>query len=138
MRVRPLQPTDRDEWYRMRRALWPDHDPRELDEIMPRLIADRDTVYCHFGSDPAWDARIGGWISAVRARSRAGVKAPAGLKDVHALLDEMRLVKDEHELGIMRRAAEITGAAHRRAMRAARPGLPEYAIEAELLHEFRR
>src|SRR5207302_5748371 len=37
----------------------------------------------------------------------------------------------------MRRAAEISAGAHGRAMRAARPGAYEYAIEAELLHEFR-
>jgi Xaa-Pro aminopeptidase len=38
----------------------------------------------------------------------------------------------------MRRAAEISAAAHRRAMQSARPGVGEYVIEAELLHEFRR
>jgi Xaa-Pro aminopeptidase len=38
----------------------------------------------------------------------------------------------------MRRAAEISAAAHVRAMRFARPGVREYEVEAELLHEFRR
>lgn len=38
----------------------------------------------------------------------------------------------------MRRAAEISCHAHRRAMQAARPGKTEFEIEAELLHEFRR
>jgi Xaa-Pro aminopeptidase len=50
----------------------------------------------------------------------------------------MRLLKDAHELGVMRRAARIAAAAHRRAMQSARPGRMEYEIEAELLHEFRR
>jgi Xaa-Pro aminopeptidase len=50
----------------------------------------------------------------------------------------MRLVKDAHEIGIMRRAARIAAAAHRRAMQRTRPGRFEYEIEAELLHEFRR
>ena len=53
------------------------------------------------------------------------------------LLDEMRLIKDAHELDVMRRAARISANAHRRAMRHTRPGLYEYEIEAELLHEFR-
>jgi Xaa-Pro aminopeptidase len=57
---------------------------------------------------------------------------------VRALIDEMRLVKDPHELGVMRRAAAISAVAHRRAMQAARPGRFEYELEAELLHEFRR
>jgi Xaa-Pro aminopeptidase len=58
--------------------------------------------------------------------------------DLHRLLDEMRLIKDEHELATMRRAAAISASAHRRAMRFARPGLHEYEIEAELMHEFVR
>jgi Xaa-Pro aminopeptidase len=50
----------------------------------------------------------------------------------------MRLVKDEHEAALMRRAARIAAAGHRRAMQAVRPGRYEYEIEAELLYEFRR
>jgi len=68
---------------------------------------------------------------------RNGVAAPAAITDVRTLLDEMRLVKDAHELATMRRAAQISSAAHQRAMRATAPGRAEYEIEAELLHEFR-
>jgi Xaa-Pro aminopeptidase len=60
------------------------------------------------------------------------------VQDVRAAIDNMRLVKDAQELAVMRRAARIAGAAHRRAMQATRPGRREYEIEAELLHEFRR
>ncbi|MGZ3240725.1 MAG: M24B family metallopeptidase, partial [Burkholderiaceae bacterium] len=56
----------------------------------------------------------------------------------HVLLNEMRLVKDESEIAIMQRAANISAAAHERAMRVSRPGMHEYEIEAELLHEFRK
>jgi Xaa-Pro aminopeptidase len=88
--------------------------------------------------DGGWDARVTAALNRVRGMARSGVRAPAVVHDVHALLDEMRLVKDETELGLMRRAAEISTAAHRRAMRAARPGRGEFEIEAELVHEFRR
>jgi Xaa-Pro aminopeptidase len=57
---------------------------------------------------------------------------------VRAVLDDMRLIKDAHEIDLMRRAAKIAGAAHRRAMRFAAPGKFEYEVEAEFLHEFRR
>jgi Xaa-Pro aminopeptidase len=50
----------------------------------------------------------------------------------------MRLFKTEGELETMRKAAEISASAHRRAMRATQPGAMEYEVEAELLHEFRR
>jgi Xaa-Pro aminopeptidase len=114
------------------------HSITRLDALMPELITDRETLYCHLGADAAWDARVTGWINQVRGRARSGVTAPGTVRDVHALLDEMRLIKGPEELAVMRRAAAITTGAHRRAMRAAGPGRAEYEIEAELLHEFRR
>jgi Xaa-Pro aminopeptidase len=110
----------------------------ELDTVVPKLLEDQPALYYPVGAEADWDARVMRWLNVVRARSRAGVAAPERLHDVRALLDDMRLVKDAHELGVMRRAARIAAAAHRRAMQSARPGRMEYEIEAELLHEFRR
>jgi Xaa-Pro aminopeptidase len=110
----------------------------ELDARMPDLLADRPAVQVHLGSDPVWDGRVLGWVNAVRGRARSGVAAPGDLRDVRVLLDEMRLIKDGHEVTLMRRAGDISAAAHRLAMQAARPGVAEYAVEAVLQHEFRR
>jgi Xaa-Pro aminopeptidase len=110
----------------------------DLDAALPKLIADQPQLCCHLGHDGQWDARVLGWLNAVRAQVRTGVSAPEMITDVRTLLDDMRLVKDAHELTTMRRAAQISTAAHQRAMRATRPGRAEYEIEAELLHEFRR
>jgi len=109
----------------------------KLDEMMPDLLADQPALHCHLGGDSAWDARVLGWLNVVRERARAGTNAPRDIADVHVLIDEMRLRKDADELAVMRRAAAISTTAHRRAMRTARAGIPEYTIEAELLHEFR-
>jgi Xaa-Pro aminopeptidase len=109
----------------------------ELDAHLAKLLADQPALYTPLGAEAQWDQRAMGWLNAVRAQARAGVAAPERVQDVRALIDEMRLVKDAHELGVMRRAAAISAAAHRRAMRAARPGRFEYELEAELLHEFR-
>jgi len=113
------------------------HAVDEFDTRIPDLLADQPQLWCGFGYDAAWDARLTRALNAVRARTRSGVTAPHGLRDVLAELDEMRLVKDASELAIMRRAGEISAAAHCRAMRATRPGRHEYEIEAELLHAFR-
>jgi len=114
------------------------HSIRQVDTLVPDLIADRATLFWHLGADPSWDTRVTAWLNVVRDRGRSGVGAPGEIKDVHELLDEMRVIKEIEELTVMRRAAAITAGAHRRAMRAARPGGTEYEIEAELLHEFRR
>ena len=110
----------------------------QLDEKLPALMANQPALHYAPGMDADWDARIMRWLNQVRAQSRTGVSAPQSIHDVRAALDEMRLIKDGHELALMRRAADISAKAHQRAMRATRPGRMEYEIEAELLYEFRR
>jgi Xaa-Pro aminopeptidase len=110
----------------------------ELDEQLPKLLADQAALFYPVGADAGWDARMMGCLNRVRALSRTGVSAPAEIHDVRVILDEMRLIKDDAEIAVMRRAASISAAAHERAMRATRPGGSEYEIEAELLYEFRR
>jgi len=109
-----------------------------LDETLPKLLANQPALYYAPGADAGWDARVMRWLNEVRSQGRTGVSAPAEIRDVRAILDEMRLIKDEGELAVMRRASAISAAAHERAMRATRPGRNEYEIEAELLYEFRR
>ena len=114
------------------------HSITELDARLAELLADQPALWYSLGHDTAWDARIGNALNAVRAQSRIGKRAPAVIHDVRATLDAMRLVKDDHEITLMRRAARIAGMAHRRAMGFIRPGKYEYEVEAEFLHEFRR
>jgi Xaa-Pro aminopeptidase len=109
-----------------------------LNAEMPELIANAPALFYALGSDAKLDAQVQEWLRAVRMQARAGVAAPSTMHDVHVLLDEMRLFKDAEETAVMKRAAAISAEAHRRAMRASRPGLREYHLEAELLHEFRR
>ena len=110
----------------------------ELDTRLPELIANQDVLHTPVGADPAWDLRVAGWLNVVRARVRTGVTAPVQIRDVRADVNELRLFKDESEVAIMRRAGAISSAAHVRAMAHAKPGMREYQVEAELLHEFVR
>jgi Xaa-Pro aminopeptidase len=110
----------------------------ELDQRLPDLMAERGLLWHAIGHDTAWDTRIAASLNAARAQSRSGKRAPREIHDLRALLDEMRLIKDECELDTMRQAAAISSAGHARAMRHCQPGMAEYELEAELTHEFRR
>lgn len=114
------------------------HSIDKLKEELPKLMSDRGAVHTPVGMGAAWDAEIAAAINAVRNMSRTGVSAPNSVIDVRATLDDMRLIKDAHEIALMRRAAEISSMAHARAMKTARPGQYEYHVEAELTHEFIR
>ena len=109
----------------------------ELEQRLPELMADRSVLWHSVGHDTEWDTRIAASLNAVRAQSRNGKRAPREIHDLRALLDEMRLIKDGSEIDTMRRAAVISAAGHARAMCHCRPGMAEYELEAELIHEFR-
>ena len=109
-----------------------------LNKEMPRLLADAPAVFYALGHDAKRDAQVQEWLQSVRALGRTGVSTPSSIVDVNVLLDEMRLFKDAGEIDVMQRAGIISAEAHCRAMRLSRPGLREYHLEAELLHEFRK
>ena len=110
----------------------------QLDDKLTELMGNQPALFHPLGAHAVWDDRILALRARVQAQVRSGITAPNELHDIRLLLDEMRLIKDNHELAIMRRAAAISCAAHSRAMRATSPGKMEYEIEAELLHEFRK
>jgi Xaa-Pro aminopeptidase len=110
----------------------------DIDEILPGLLENRDKVFCNMGRYPDFDKRLMGWVNDVRAKSRNGVHAPGEFVDLDHIVHEMRLFKRVDEIRTMRRAAKISSQAHIRAMQACKPGMYEYQVEAELLHEFRR
>lgn len=116
----------------------------DLDSQLPKLLENQHTVWYPFATHKGLETRVDGWLNSVRARVRFGAICPAHQRDVCAVLDEMRLIKDVHEQDTMRRAARISAQAHIRAMQTSahmlRTGqdVREYHLEAELLHEFRK
>ena len=110
----------------------------DMDDILPGLIENHTRVFYNMGNAPEFDQRVLGWVNRLRGKAQNGVVAPAELIMLAPFLHDMRLYKSRHELKLMRRAAGISAGAHRRAMRACRPGMYEYQLEAELSHEFRR
>ena len=113
------------------------HSNQELDQKLGELLADQDAVYVRLAESAEADRRIRHWMKQVRGQARSGINPPSEFHDIETLIHEMRLFKDIHEIEIMRRAAAISARAHIRAMQACKPGMREYQLEAELLHEFR-
>lgn len=110
----------------------------ELGVRLPDLLAGRDRLFYSLAVDPGLDAKVFAAIAALRATRRRPDRAPHAIVDPRPLLHRMRMTKDADELALMARAAEISAAAHVAAMRATRPGMNEYEIDALLDYEFRR
>jgi Xaa-Pro aminopeptidase len=110
----------------------------DIDDILPGMLEHSERVYYTMGLSAEFDQRLLGWVNQLRAAAKSGVSTPTEFVALDHLLHDMRLFKSRGEVAAMRKAAKIAAGAHVRAMRACRPGMMEYEIEAEFLHEFRR
>ncbi|NLO80223.1 MAG: Xaa-Pro aminopeptidase [Xanthomonadaceae bacterium] len=110
----------------------------DIDDILPGLIEGREKVYYTMGVDRDFDQRVIGWVNHVRQNARSGARAPGEFVALQHLLHEMRLIKSKAEIAAMRKAAQVSAEAHRRAMQVCRPGMLEYELEAEFQAIFRR
>jgi len=109
----------------------------DVDDIVPGLMESCERVFYTMGSYPDFDQRVLGWVNRIRQGSRGGSRAPDEFISLEHMLHDMRLYKNRTEVRVMRAAARVACRAHRRAMQVCSPGMHEYEIEAELLHEFR-
>ncbi len=110
----------------------------DIDDILPGLIEGRSRVYYSIGTNHEFDQHLMEWVNTIRSKARQGAQPPKEFVALDHLLHDMRLYKSAAEVKVMREAAEVSARAHVRAMQAARPGLFEYHLEAELEYEFRK
>lgn len=120
------------------------HSIRDIDTQMPIMLENASSLWYPFTIHKGLSQRIEGWFKTVLSKSRSGITSPNMLCDVCCLLDEMRLIKDSHEIDLMRKAAQISAQGHIKAMQFCSSSIKqnlalcEYHLDAELLYEFRR
>jgi Xaa-Pro aminopeptidase len=111
----------------------------DFDEKLPEILDGPDVLYYAFGhSTPEMDQKIIRQLTLMRETNRRPLEPPATIVDPTTILHEMRVFKNEEEVEIMQRAADIAAEAHVEAMKAVRPGMKEYEVEALIEAVFRR
>jgi len=110
----------------------------DIDDILPGLLEGRERVYYAMGRNPQFDRNVMEWVNVIRSKVRSGAHPPGEFLDLDHLLHDLRLYKSAAEIRLMRKAGKISAQAHIRAMQHCRPGLYEYQLETEILHEFGR
>ncbi len=108
-----------------------------LAQQLPRYLCNVETLYYTLGNDDT-DACVRAALADARASTRRSGFVPDTVADPSPALHALRQIKSAHEMALMRRSAEVTARGHIAAMRATRPELHEYEIEAVLEYEFRR
>jgi Xaa-Pro aminopeptidase len=105
--------------------------------VLSELLKNTDKIYFRIGENHEFDSTVETAIETARkSRGRSGLGMPA-LVDLKQIIGEMRLYKSADEIALLRKACEISAEGHLRAMRVCKPGMYEYQIEAEIMHEFR-
>jgi Xaa-Pro aminopeptidase len=110
----------------------------ELEDRLPALLEGRTKIHYALGLDEKFDAIVLNALNKIRGKIRNGIQPPLSFIDISDTIHEMRIIKSPGEIAVMRKAANISVDAHLRAMKACKPGVTEYELEAELLYEFNR
>ena len=94
----------------------------ECRDILPELVKDFANIYC--------------FESSIKKLKKLLPNTESIIKPLDFEVSKMRAIKSEEELKIIKEACRISSLAHIRAMKSVKPGLFEYQLEAEYLHEF--
>ena len=106
----------------------------EINDRLPDLLAGYNQVYYPVGKSKTLDADIIDWIKSAKSKDRHS--SAIDIADASSKVGNQRLIKDEDEIEIMRKACKISAEAHVEAMKFVKPGMTEQEIEAFYQYEF--
>jgi Xaa-Pro aminopeptidase len=101
---------------------------RDLDGLLGKLCRNKDKVWFNVSNNWLYH-KMGDFYP-----WRGNIK----ILNAQPVIDEMRVIKDQHEIDMTREATRITCLAHIEAMRFAQPGTWENEIEAVIEYTFRK
>ena len=106
----------------------------EIDQRLPDLLAGRNQVFYPVGKSQRLDADIIEWIKSAKSKDRHS--SAIDIADASSKVGNQRLIKDEDEIKIMKKACQISAEAHVEAMKFVKPGMTEQEMEAFYQYEF--
>lgn len=110
----------------------------EFDAVFRRLVRDAKTIWLNHNEHGRSSAPVNFSLDD-RFRRLCQERHPHHRYERLApLLHRLRAEKSDHEIDLVQRACDITAKGFGRLLRFVKPGVMEYEIEAELLHEFIR
>ena len=106
----------------------------EIDHRLPDLLAGHNQVFYPVGKSKTLDADIIEWIKSAKSKDRHS--SAIDIADASSKVGNQRLIKDEDEIKIMKKACQISAEAHVEAMKFVKPGMTEQEMEAFYQYEF--
>ncbi len=113
------------------------HSIEAFDTVVKELLKDQDNLYYDLFDDDPLYARTRELCRGL-LHDRSCKRSPRTFADIAQIVQGMRLVKEQEEIALIRKALAITKEAHHRAMALAEPGMMEYALQAEFEYTFKK
>ena len=110
----------------------------QLDEELPKLLAEAETVHYSLGSDAKVDKLINDLIAQRRAAAQRGSLPLLSIMEPRPAIDHMRLIKSADEIELLQQAINITGPGFEAALRTTTPGVYEFEVQSAMEAQFRR
>ena len=106
----------------------------KIDELMPEALQGLEKVFYSIGKKSGFDQKVIDWTCAANSKDRHSNSID--IIDGSSLVGNMRLIKDEHEIDIMKKACDISAESYIDVMKSIKPGDNEQGVEALFLYEF--
>ena len=109
-------------------------DNTHIDTMLPDILHGSEQVLYPIGKKQGFDQKVIDWTTAASSKDRHSKSI--NIMDASSLIGNIRLIKDDHEIDLIRKACDISAEAHIAAMKAVKEGDSEQNIEGLYIHEF--
>ena len=109
-------------------------DNTHIDTMLPDILHGSEQVLYPIGKKSGFDQKVIDWTTAASSKDRHSKSI--NIMDASSLIGNIRLIKDDHEIDLIRKACDISSEAHIAAMKAVKEGDSEQNIEGLYIHEF--
>lgn len=110
------------------------YDNTQIDTIMPDILNGSSQVLYPIGKKSGFDQQVIDWTTEASSKDRHSKSI--NIIDASSLIGNARLIKDEHEIKLIRKACDISAEAHIEAMKSVKNIDSEEEMEGMYIHEF--
>ena len=106
----------------------------QIDKILPDILFGSDIVLYPIGKKDGFDQKVIDWTSEASKKDRHSKSI--NISDAKSIVGNARLIKDDHEINLIKKACSISADAHIEVMKSVKVGDSEQQIESMYIHEF--
>ena len=110
------------------------YDNSEIDNMMPEILFGCDQVLYPIGKKNGFDQKVIDWTTVVSSKDRHSKSI--NILDASSTIGNARLIKDDHEISLIKKACDISAEAHIEAMKNVKNAESEQSIESLYVYEF--